>query len=40
MIERAGYPTVASAMDRELVAAKLEREVEPQAMSIRAANAK
>jgi len=40
MIERAGYPTVAAAMDRELVAAKLEREIEPTAISIRAANAK
>ena len=40
MIERAGHPTVAAAIDRELVAATLEREVEPQALSIRAANAK
>ena len=40
MIERAGYPTIAAAMDRELVAAKLAHEVEPTAMSMRAANAK
>lgn len=40
MIERAGYPTIASAMDRDLVIAKLEKEVEPTAMAMRAANAK
>jgi len=40
MIERAGYPTIAAAMDRELVAARLEQEVEPKAMAIRAAHAK
>ena len=40
MIERAGYPTIAAAVDRELVAAKLAREVEPTAMELRAANAK
>jgi hypothetical protein len=40
MIERAGYPTVASSMDRELVAARLEKEVAPAALAIRAANAK
>jgi hypothetical protein len=39
MIERAGYPTIAAAMDRELVAAKLEQEVEPQALAMRAAGA-
>ena len=39
MIERAGYPTIATAMDRELVAATLEREVEPKAMAMRAARA-
>ena len=39
MIERAGYPTIAAAMDRELVAATLEREVEPKAMAMRAARA-
>ena len=38
MIERAGYPTIAAAMDRELVAATLEREVEPKALAMRAAN--
>ena len=40
MIERAGYPTIATAMDRELVAATLEQEVEPTAMAMRAAHAK
>jgi hypothetical protein len=40
MIERAGYPTIAAAMDREFVAAKLEQEVEPKALAIRAANTK
>ena len=40
MIERAGYPTIAAAIDRELVAARLEEEVEPTAMAMRAANAK
>ena len=39
MIERAGYPTIAAAMDRELVAATLERDVEPKAMAMRAARA-
>jgi hypothetical protein len=38
MIERAGYPTIAAAMDRELVATTLEREVEPTALAMRAAN--
>jgi len=40
MIERAGYPTIASSMDRALVADVLARKVEPQALEIRAANAK
>lgn len=40
MIERAGYPTIAAAVDRELVAAKLANEVEPEALATRAANAK
>ncbi len=40
MIERAGYPTIAAAMDRELVAATLQQEVEPTALAMRAANAK
>jgi hypothetical protein len=40
MIERAGYPTIAATMDRELVAAKLANEIEPTALEIRAANAK
>jgi len=40
MIERAGYPTVAAAIDRELVATKLAHEVEPSALALRAANAK
>jgi hypothetical protein len=40
MIERAGYPTIAAHLDRELVADKLVHEVEPTALAIRAANAK
>ncbi len=40
MIERAGYPSIASALDRDLIASKLEQEIEPQALPIRAANAK
>jgi hypothetical protein len=40
MITRAGYPSIASAIDPELVACKLEREVAPKAMAIRAAHAK
>jgi len=40
MIERAGYPTIANALDRELVATKLAQEVEPTAMSMREANKK
>jgi hypothetical protein len=39
MIERAGYPTIAAAMDRDLVATKLEKEVMPKAMAMRAAHA-
>jgi hypothetical protein len=39
MIERAGYPTIANALDRELVADVLEHQVEPRALAIRAANA-
>ncbi len=40
MIERAGYPTIASSMDRDLVAAKLEKDVEPTALAMRAARAR
>lgn len=40
MIERAGYPTIAAGLDRELVATKLEKEVAPKAMAMRAAHAK
>jgi len=40
MIERAGYPTIANALDRDLVASRLEREIEPTALAIRAANTK
>ncbi len=40
MIQRAGYPGVVAAMDNELIAATLEKEVEPQALATRAANAK
>jgi hypothetical protein len=38
MIERAGYSTIAASMDRELVVARLEQEVEPTATALRAAN--
>jgi len=40
MIERAGYPTIASTLDRDLLADTLERVVEPKALAIRSANAK
>lgn len=40
MIERAGYPTIAAAMDRELVAATLEQKVAPTALALQEANAK
>jgi hypothetical protein len=40
MIERAGYPTIAASMDRELVASVLAEKVEPTAREIVAANAK
>src|SRR5688572_3746006 len=40
MIERAGYPTIASSMDRDLVADTLANKVAPTALVIRAANAK
>ncbi|MGH8064266.1 MAG: DUF7700 domain-containing protein [Candidatus Entotheonellia bacterium] len=31
MLERAGYPPIAAALDRDLIATKLEKEVEPKA---------
>ncbi|HXH12582.1 MAG TPA: hypothetical protein VNP04_22790 [Alphaproteobacteria bacterium] len=40
MLERAGYPTIAAALDRELVIEKVTKEVEPKAMAMRAAHAK
>jgi hypothetical protein len=40
MITRAGYPSIAGSLDTELIACKLEREVEPKALAIRAAHAK
>jgi hypothetical protein len=40
MIERAGYPTIAAALDRDLLAATLEKQVEPTALEIMAANTK
>jgi hypothetical protein len=39
MIERAGYPTIASALDKDLVIEKVKKEVEPKAMAMRAAHA-
>ena len=40
MIQRAGYPGVVAALDEALIAAKLQKEVEPQALAVRAAHAK
>lgn len=40
MLMRAGYPSIATALDTELIASKLEKEVEPKALAIRAAHAK
>jgi hypothetical protein len=40
MLVRAGYPSIATALDTELIACKLEKEVEPKALAIRAAHAK
>jgi hypothetical protein len=40
MIARAGYPSIAGALDVDLIACKLAREVEPKALAIRAAHAK
>ncbi len=39
MLERAGYPTIASALDRDLVLEKVTKEIEPKAMAMRAAHA-
>jgi hypothetical protein len=40
MIDRAGYPGIVAGMDDELIAAKLQQEVEPKAFAMRAAHAK
>lgn len=40
MITRAGYPSIAAGLDPELIAQKLEKEVEPKALAMRAAHAK
>jgi hypothetical protein len=40
MITRAGYPGVVASMDPELVAEKVNHEVAPKALAIRAAHAK
>jgi hypothetical protein len=40
MLARAGYPSIAAALDVDLIAAKLEKEIEPQALAIRAAHVK
>jgi hypothetical protein len=40
MITRAGYPSIAVAVDEDLVIDKVTREIEPKAMAIRAAHAK
>ena len=39
MIDRAGYPGVVAGLDTELIAEKLEQEIEPKARAIRAAHA-
>ena len=39
MIERAGYPSIAAALDEDLIAEKLTNEIEPQAYAMRAAHA-
>jgi hypothetical protein len=40
MIQRAGYPGVVAELDTNLIASKLEGEIEPRSLSIREANAK
>jgi hypothetical protein len=40
MLQRAGYPSIAAGLDTGLIATKLEKEVAPQALAIRAAHAK
>lgn len=40
MIGRAGYPGIVAELDRDLLSSKLENEVEPRALAIRAANPK
>jgi hypothetical protein len=40
MVERAGYPGVVAELDRDLIISKIEKEVEPRALAIRAQNAK
>ena len=40
MIQRAGYPGVVADMDPELIIQRVEKEVEPKALAIRAANAR
>ena len=39
MLERAGYPGVVASLDTDLIAEKLENEIEPKAYAIRAAHA-
>jgi hypothetical protein len=40
MLQRAGYPSIAAGLDTGLIAMKLEKEVAPQALAIRAAHAR
>jgi len=40
MIERAGYPTIANAIDRSYLISKIENEIAPKALAIRSAHAK
>ena len=40
MIQRAGYPGIVAGLDEALIADKLEKEIEPQALAMRTAHAK
>ncbi len=40
MIERAGYPGIVAELDKDMIASKLDKEIEPKALALRAANAK
>ena len=40
MIDRAGYPGIVAEMDTNLILSKMEKEIAPRALAVRAANAK